>query len=173
MKPYVVQELLQFFNRSVKSCIPIAHHITPYWELTVVLNGQLTYVIDGTEYKICSNDAILVSEGAHRFRYEGSAADYISFNFVAEKDSLTLLRNVLYKNILSHELRTVISLFPRKSLYWGASLMSADYERGKAFNLLNYLLLDMLHKVSSKNKSDNIKKAISFIRSRLFSTAFA
>ena len=168
MMAYIVKELLRLLHKSTKSCIPIQPYVIIYWELTIVLEGSLTYVINGTEYKVESNDAILVPSGSHRKRYEGSAADYISFNFIPEDDSIPL-RNILYKNVMSHELKSIISVFPRKSLLCEPICFDVDSERKKAANILNYIILDIFDTVSYVDKTENVKKAISYINDNLFS----
>lgn len=168
MGPYIVKELLRLLHKSSKSCIPIQPYVIKYWELTIVLDGSLTYVIDGKEYKVEANDAILVPSGSHRSRHEGSAADYISFNFIPEHDDIPL-RDILYKNVISHELKSIVSVFPRKSLLCEPICYDIDSERKKASNILNYIILDIFDRVSYINKSDTIKRAISFIDDNLFS----
>ena len=53
-----------------------------YFDLTIVLEGELHYTVDGKPYTLQAGDAILIAKGMHRARDPVAAGvDYISFNF--------------------------------------------------------------------------------------------
>lgn len=55
-----------------------------YYDLTLVLNGTLFYVIDGKEVTLQSGDAILIRPGSVRERRDSEGnTDYVSFNFAS------------------------------------------------------------------------------------------
>ena len=57
-----------------------------YYDLTVVLGGTLTYVIEGKDIVLGSGDAILMPPGTVRVRRESMEnTDYISFNFTTDR----------------------------------------------------------------------------------------
>lgn len=57
-----------------------------FYDLTVVLGGTLTYVIEGEEIVLGSGDAILMPPGTVRVRRESAEnTDYISFNFTTDR----------------------------------------------------------------------------------------
>ena len=59
----------------------------PYNELTIVLNGKLEYVMEGNEITVNGGDIIFMPTGTLRVRKPSSEAiDYISFNFVSERE---------------------------------------------------------------------------------------
>ena len=53
----------------------------PFYELTVLIKGRMTYVVDGVEYPLESGDAVSLRSGSTRSRYEVNGCDYVSFNF--------------------------------------------------------------------------------------------
>jgi len=70
-------------NSTVPADAMEAHQIF-YYDLTLVLNGTLFYVIDGKEVTLQSGDAILIPPGSVRERHESTEnTDYISFNFTS------------------------------------------------------------------------------------------
>lgn len=54
-----------------------------YFDLTILLEGELRYRIDGAPVVLGRGDAILVPRGTRRARDAAERADYISFNFHA------------------------------------------------------------------------------------------
>ena len=57
-----------------------------YHDLTFLLDGTLTYRVDGKAVTLRAGDAIFIREGACRERDPGAAkADYVSFNFVCDE----------------------------------------------------------------------------------------
>ena len=85
----------------------IAPRITPkpipYYDLTMVIKGELDYVIDGERLHLESGDLILISEGAVRERLESEEpVDYISFNFTSDREiRLPLqLKNAVHSDAL-------------------------------------------------------------------------
>ncbi len=61
-------------------------NITNFYELTILLSGEMAYFIDDTEVALRSGDGIFVGKGKKRARREGKNADYISFNFYLDGD---------------------------------------------------------------------------------------
>ena len=62
----------------------ISPHQIAYYDLTLVLSGALTYLIDGRETVLQSGDAILIPPGSVRERRAAEGeTDYISFNFTS------------------------------------------------------------------------------------------
>ena len=75
----------------------------PYYDLTVVIKGELDYVIDGEKIHLESGDLIFISEGAVRMRLESETeVDYISFNFNCDREiRLPLhLKNAVHSDAL-------------------------------------------------------------------------
>lgn len=112
----LVSELFFYCNVSVPKCKAIAPHLTRYYDLTFVLDGSLTYVLDGKTCMLQKNDAMLVPPGTIRQRLAGtSPVSYVSFNFHA-KDPAVLPKEVHMKNAISPAVRHMVSALPQKHL---------------------------------------------------------
>ena len=168
MQQYIVRALWRYFNQNVKSCIALNNSRISYWDLTVVLSGELVYTVNGTTFRLGKNDLILIPPGSERIREEGSKARYISFNFTVF-DNTALPSNVYYPGALNDEMKGVLTVFPHKIILDGSK--SPPYDpgnaRAKAVNLLNYLLLEMMNYTEYTNHSDHVKNAVKYISDNL------
>lgn len=62
----------------------IESHQIAYYDLTLVLNGTLFYLVDGKEVVLQGGDAILIPPGSMRERHASTDnTDYVSFNFTS------------------------------------------------------------------------------------------
>lgn len=91
-----------FFYRHNKK--GYAHDISPteinFFELTLVLKGELEYEVGGKTITIKQNDGIFIKAGSVRRRKNTEGVDYVSFNFYGfEGDLPLLLPNVLTNSI--------------------------------------------------------------------------
>lgn len=98
------QEISLFFLRHNKyGAIPVIRQAPIYYyDLTIVLDGCLKYVIDGEVVSIESGDAVLFSSGMLREREEqAERADYISFNFHTETppNLPTVIRHAVHTDV--------------------------------------------------------------------------
>ena len=55
-------------NRERKNIPPINSHILYFYELTFVLDGSLTYIVDNKVIELKTNDAIFIKYGQQRER---------------------------------------------------------------------------------------------------------
>lgn len=169
MNPYIVKELCQFLCKSTKNCIPLPKNkMMYYWDLTIVLNGTLSYTIDGIKYTVQKNDVLLVPINSLRERTGGTEADYICFNFIPIPD-INLPTGVLYKNALSTETQKIISIFPQKRVLWDKNFYAMDYEREKITNLCNYVIFELLSKINFRLGTNNshVQSAIAYVNDNL------
>ena len=74
-----------------------------YCDLTVVINGELEYTVNGKKVCLESGDVICIPEGAVRERREsGEDVDYVSFNFTCDRAVKLplLLKNGVHSDVL-------------------------------------------------------------------------
>jgi YesN/AraC family two-component response regulator len=72
-------------------------------ELTIVLDGQLEYKVNGKNYTVGTGNAIFIKKFQHRQREKNEkTADYVSFNFTGEVDFSypTLIKNAVTRESL-------------------------------------------------------------------------
>ena len=168
VNPYIVGEICQFLYKSTKSCIPLSEHRLIYWDLTIVLKGSFNYTVNGKKYVPEKNDIMLIPMGAIREREGGAEADYVCFNFITLPDTM-LPTEILYKNVLSSEIKNLVSIFPQKRLYWDRNFYGMDYEREKITNLCNYVIFELLSKINFRLGTNNphIQTAIAYVNDNL------
>ena len=77
-------------------------------ELTIVLKGQLNYVVNGQRVNVLAGDVIYIHSGSERYRELSTEADYVSFNFFSDID---LELPVLLKNGVSDVVYHIIATF--------------------------------------------------------------
>ena len=148
MKSYIVKELLHYCNVSPKRISSIEEAYIPYFDFTFVLKGEMRYSVDGKDYTLSANDAILIRPGSLRKRYATEpGAKYVSYNFTVFDDA-DIPQKTYLKNIISQDIKTLVSVF-------SASHISTIYSsREKVINLLNYILFEIkdILELESSNK---------------------
>ncbi len=97
-------------NRGGKAPV-IPRSTISYYDLTVILDGRLEYIIDGKNVNVESGDMIFIPSGSVRERRESEEkANYISFNFKTSEEyniPLTL------KNVVRSEIILLIDAFDK------------------------------------------------------------
>ena len=78
-----------------------------YNELTFVLKGEFSYVINGKSHGVKAGDCVLVSAGALRMREATTNCDYVSFNFYAP---LKVELPTIIDDCFSSEIKLLITL---------------------------------------------------------------
>lgn len=85
----------------------IAESTIVYYDLTVLLEGTLSYRIDGNPLTLCAGDVLLLKKGALRAREAGTErADYISFNFYTDTPPHL---PVVMRDAAHHDLKLMIT----------------------------------------------------------------
>ncbi len=119
-----------FFYRHNKK--GYAHDISPteinFFELTLVLKGELEYEVGGKTVTIKQNDGIFIEAGSIRRRKSTEGVDYVSFNFYGFDSKLPLL----LPNVLTNSINLLIAVCDEihEKIYDG------DNEMSLAFNLI-------------------------------------
>ena len=132
--------------------------IIEYYDLTFVLKGSLTYIINGEKVDVCENTAVLLPFGSHRIRIGSDSAtvEYISFNFTV--DSPLKLPRVI-ENCLTEDIIALLKL--SENTYTGHS-----FYREETLLMIFQSLLFTLDDIISVNKNNpHIEKILSYIDS--------
>lgn len=139
----------------------MAPHQTHYYDLTFVLSGSLTYILDGKTYVINKNDAMLARPNTIRERLKGnSPVSYVNFNFIANDDSI-FPDEILLKNIIPPTIKHIISAIPQKRL------TPLFYTREKMTNILNYILIELIDNNTSRSQNSYIIEIINYINQNI------
>lgn len=100
---------LIYYRHSVNS-IPVKLNKCKmdFAEITVVLKGQMQYVINGKKHVLRSNDIIYIPQGFIRERLNSdSLLNYASFNFIAGNDKET--ETIVYANAVNNVVKNIIA----------------------------------------------------------------
>lgn len=80
--------LLYYNHRSNVKPTHITKNTIPYFDITIVLNGTLYYVIDDKEVPVKAKSIIFFRPGEIRQRLDSNeVSDYVSFNFTGDIDT--------------------------------------------------------------------------------------
>ena len=157
MDAYIVKELLHYCNVSLKQVSAIKDGPIPYYDLTFVLRGEMTYKVNEKSYTLSENDAILIKPGAKRERISSKeSVKYVSYNFTVFDDS-RMPKKTFLKNIISHDIRSLVSVFS------AAHISNIYSSREKAASLLNYIILEINDILELESNNKHIIDVIKFI----------
>jgi len=131
-----------------KRCTLLRPKEIPYYDLTFVLKGKMTYLANGRELVLEKGDAILLRPGTLRARLAGEEpVHFVSFNFYVREGAI-LSHAELMKAVLTPAIPKLVTALPQRRI--SATDSRAD---GKAVALLEYILLELLD--AQERKSDN------------------
>ena len=146
----LVKDIIRYANVSTNKCKCINSHILSYYDITFVLKGSLTYIIDDKEYVLQKNDLIFLKPGTKRERLPGnSPVKYVSFNFLINDDNIIKIPQYI-QNAVSNNILNIITVFPKLN----TTFFPFSFE--KSVCLLNYIILEII----SSNREFNINKHI-------------
>lgn len=155
----MVKEVLFYCNVSTKSVSKIAPQKIDYYDLTFVLKGNLTYIIDGKPYVLHEKDAFFLKPETLRERIaENHQAKYVSFNFLLNED--IAIENFL-KGIINSEIEKLISVFPQRHL------SDSFHSKEKIQSILNYILYEIIDNAGYKSQNQHIIKILKYIEAHL------
>ena len=154
---YIVKELLHYCNVFLKHPTKIESAPISYYDFTFMLNGEMTYVVDGKTFVLHENDAILIKPGSIRERIQtNEPIRYVSFNFRVFDDAV-MPQRVYMPDVISHEIRALVSVF-------SASHVADMYStKEKVVNLLNYILLEIKDILDLESNNKHIIAIIKYI----------
>ena len=147
-------DIFYFKYRQNDIVYKLPQQVIDYYDLTIVINGCLEYIINGRRYTVSKNNCIFIPQGSKRFRFEGKRAEYVSFNFnLNERINLPLL----IENCLNEKIKRIISActeyyFPYET-----------YSKNAIENLTKALLFTLLQHKTEKNYNHITKKILNLI----------
>lgn len=162
MDNYIVKELSYYYNLQHKSVFEFSKSTLTYYVLTFVLDGSITYIVDGTEYVVRKNDAIFLTPGTTRegISPQGKPIWFVNFNFHVSENFQPSLPTYL-PNSFTSDINKLLQTFPY------THVLPNDFSKGKATNILNYILLDLMEKDSQKTQNAYVNKIMKIIDERI------
>ncbi len=149
---------LFLFKHIVNSPAVKLHDNIQYYDITIVLEGKLDYVIDNINYSVCKNDIIVIKQGSNRKRNYTSNASYYSLNFLSDEAiDLPIYNKNAFTPTIKSLLHTIESIY-----FYTINFQDIRYE------LLTKLLLIQLSVQLQNQKEHPIVASIkSYIRTHL------
>lgn len=155
-----MENIIYYHNAPLAPC----HDMTPtridFYELTFLLEGSFTYTVDGQEYPMSRNDAVLISPGSLRQRITDSTpVQYVSFNFRALPDG-NLSGRVFLPGCINSDIRKLLAAYPYRHM------LTVDHAR-KLGCILNYILYEIHDRLRSGTDNAHILKILRYIDTHL------
>ncbi len=124
------------FSYSVQIPVSPLNDVLDYHDLTLCLNGKLSYIVNGKTYNLTGGDFIYIPPNAHRVRLESETpAAYFSVNLFGPNEPI--LSETISPNALDENLMRIIE--------WAKTAYnSRNYE--KIVLLSQYILCDLREK---------------------------
>jgi len=161
VEKYTIKELFHYCDAQFPGCFYISPKPIPYYDLTFILEGSITYFVDGTKYVLNKNDAVFIKPGMVRERMEcRKPVRYVSFNFEVFDDFNPTLP-IYLPNSVSSDIKRIIQIFPYNHV------LPDNFSKPKVINILNFILLELLEKKHCQSQNPYVDKIIKIIDERL------
>ncbi len=156
-----ITNLIYTRHNTDTSCTKMPTVAIPYYDLTLVLRGTLSYIINGESITLSAGDVLCLPSGTLRARDAGTErADYISFNFTPERAPRLPIRS---ERLVGSDVRLLIAAYDEFS-----KLPLVDSTKKTSY-LLSCILLILEDKLVQKQYSPLTLKIIEYIHANLAS----
>jgi len=157
----MVKGLVHFSNVTTSGCEPLKRKAVPYYELTFVLEGTLSYIINDKPCTVKKNSALFLSPGSYRVRKEGNTpVRYISFNFHIN-DGVNLPFSTVMENCVTSTIKKMLTMYPY------ISILPTFHSREKIMSILNCILLELLDINDLKSSNEHVLKIYKYVLNNL------
>lgn len=146
---YLVRDISYYCNITAGKCTKLTLQPIPYYDFTLVLEGELTYHANDQTYILHKNDALFLRPGTLRSREPGTKkVRYVSFNFYISEDAELPFEEYIPKCITVN-MRRILSTYP------AVHLTTLPYSKEKCVSMLNHLLYELLEELTPQNLCPN------------------
>ena len=172
MNEDIVKSIRYYTVRTVRNYKELPEAVFDFYDLTFVLAGTLSYIVDDESYFLKKNDAIIIKPGQKKFRHKiTEPVKYVSINFTIFDDSC-IPKQTFMNNIITENIYKLISLFPVE--YRATSIRAHNYFQPPSYsfskirNILNLILLELndIEKIGTNNV--NVLNIIQYIQSHVY-----
>ena len=127
-------------------------------DLTICLNGKMTYEVENKKYTVSSGDVIYMNPGTVRRRFElEDNCRYVSINLYG--DSTPILDKTVFKDVLNQECMSILDKIEN-------AYHTNEYE--KIVLLTLYLVLEIRSQEHKQNEDIRITKIKSFVNNNIY-----
>ena len=174
-----IKDVHFFIRVTGKNIAPIERGIIDFYHLTIVLNGKLTYMVNGQEIVVEENDALLLVPGTDRERLPyPDHADFIIFNFEPPKPN-SFSSNIFFKNSVNQPIKTFLNMYPYKFYqkkeighYQGHEYRHYEIpEKTKVnailHNIFNCIFIDLFDSLKYSTKNTHVINTLKYINDNI------
>ncbi len=153
----VIKDIKHYRNISTSNCFELPEERIFYYDFTFMLEGEMTYYIEGQEIVIKKNDAIFLPPGTLRSRPEDNShiRKYVSYNFFA--DDMDIKLDLYLPNCITPNIKKIISLFPVQHEF------HKYYTKQKCISILSYVLLEIYENQKKSFKNPHVLKIMHYV----------
>lgn len=157
----LAKTILYYCNIAVSRCIRLHFETLDYYDLTLVLEGTLTYHANGKKLVLSAGDAILLPPDTLRAREaNNSPVRYVSFNFLPNEGA-SLELPMYMPQCITKEMTVAMMNFPT------SHIAPTEISRAKCLQTLNYVLLCLLDGMRTETKNVHVLKMLSYLETRM------
>lgn len=153
----LISELLHYCNVALTHTQPISEKPISYYDLSFMLNGELTYRVDGKTYLLRKNDIIFIRPGQVRQRLESHEnVRFVSFNFLIPPN-VTLPFSTYMENAVTPHIRTALDAYPeshRTLLY---------HSEEKCMALLHFILYELWDPSVLRTSNPHVRTMLAYL----------
>ena len=150
---------LYYYNRhDYDTVIPLVKLKMPFHDLTILLDGEMVYYVNGERVVLHDGDVIFIPKGAVRTRDEVRNSRYVSFNFLDEEQKLF---PTLSQGLLSNAALHTIFAFDeaRKSTF--------ELSDPRLEFLLRALIEELHYQLKLQKENELVKKIKQYLHAHL------
>lgn len=156
-----VSKIVHYSNVSTKACEAMEPTNIFYYDLTLVLEGSMTYVINNKTIIIKKNGAMFLPPDTLRERIgNNTPTKYISFNFLITPNT-ELPFDTLMPNCVTSTIKKLLAVYPY------TTVLRPFYSYGKIANILNLVLAELCEVSALGSSNEHIINIYRYINKNL------
>ncbi len=167
---YIIKNLKTFINYTGKAG-KLQTSIVSFFHLTFVLEGSLTYIIDGQTITLNENDALLVPPGSQRERLPSDKqVHFVILNF-KPFSHFDFQNTLILKNSVNQTVRSLLKTYPYTIYNKRKKMRISEIEKSKLDivlpNISNCIITELLASLEYNTKNNHIQEAIKYINENI------
>lgn len=167
---YIIKNFKTFINYTGKAG-KLRASIVSFFHLTFILEGSLTYIIDGQTITLNENDALLVPPGAKRERSPSSEqVHFVIINFIPFSN-FDFQNALVLKNSVNQTVRELLKTYPYTKFNKKKRMHVSENEKSKLDIILpsisNCIIVELLASLEYNTKNIHIQNAIKYINENI------
>lgn len=129
-----------------------------FYEVTIVLDGVLKYVVDGEQIEARSRDVLFIKKDSVRTREQADNANYFSYNFLEEDfENLPLLMRGAY----NHTLSSIIHAFDE------TKKTTNDFSDVRLKLLFSAIVAELRFQTEQKKETDVVRRIKKYVQENI------